>query len=117
MFALGENCEHSHQENSCITCLICFSFFKSKVLPFLNNINDEVSTNHMDKVATMMYVVPKISYEVTHYDSHCICANLQFSAIEKIPVNENRSNHHLYVSGPQFVFADDISRGTGLLFW
>ena len=39
-FILAGKCEHSHQENSCIKCLTCFSFFQNKVLPFLNNIND-----------------------------------------------------------------------------
>ena len=35
MFALGGNCKHSHQGNSCIKCVTCFSFFKRKVILFL----------------------------------------------------------------------------------
>ena len=32
----------------------------------------------------MMSAVPKLSYVVSHYASHCLHANVQFSAIEKI---------------------------------
>ena len=56
----------------------------SEVLPFLNNINDEVSSNQKDKVATMMASVPNIYDSVTQYASHCLHANLQFSAIANI---------------------------------
>ena len=83
-FALRGNCEHSHQNNSCITCLNCFSFFKSKILPFLNNANDEVYSNDKDEVSTMMDAVPKLSDVVTHHAFHRIRANLQFSGIYKI---------------------------------
>ena len=31
-----------------------------------------------------MAMVQKLSYAVSQYDSHRICANVQFSAIEKI---------------------------------
>ena len=31
-----------------------------------------------------MDAVPKVSYTISHYDSHCLCVNVQFSAIEKI---------------------------------
>ena len=44
----------------CITCFTCFSFFKNKMFPFLNNVNDEVSSKQKDEVATMMATVPKI---------------------------------------------------------
>ena len=44
-FALGDNSEHSHQENSCIDCLTCFSFFKRKGIPFLENVGKNVSSN------------------------------------------------------------------------
>ena len=30
-FVLGSNCDHSHEENSCVKCLTRFSFFKRKV--------------------------------------------------------------------------------------
>ena len=83
-FPLGDNCEHSHQENSCIKCLTCFSFFNRNVFPLLKNVNEEVSSNKKDEVATMVAAVPNISYAVTHYASHFLCANVQFSAIEKI---------------------------------
>ena len=31
----------------------------------------------------MMAAVPKLSYEISHYASHHLCANVKFSAIEK----------------------------------
>ena len=54
------------------------------MLPFLNNVNDEVSSNRRDEVATMIAAMPNISDAVTRYASHRLCANVQFSAIEKI---------------------------------
>ena len=75
--------EHSNNENSCIKCLTCFSFFKRKVLFFLKKFNEEVSSNKKYYVATMMAVVPNISYVFSHYDSHRLHANVHFSAIEK----------------------------------
>ena len=53
------------------------------MLPFLNNLNDEVSLNHKYEVETMMSLVPKLSDKVTHYPSKRLCSNVQFSAIEK----------------------------------
>ena len=61
-----------------------FLIFKMKVLPLLNNVNDEVSSNHKDEVSTMMTAVPNQSYAVTHYASHHRRSNVQFSAIEKL---------------------------------
>ena len=84
MFALGGNCEHSHKGNSCIKCLTCFSFFKRKVLPFLKNINEEVSSYNKDEFLIMMAAVTNLSYEVSQYASHRLHANVQFSAIENI---------------------------------
>ena len=81
-FSFGGNFEHSHKENSCITCLTCFSFFKSKVFPFLSNVNNELYSNHKDEFSTMMAAVPKLSDTVSRYASHRLCANVQFSAIE-----------------------------------
>ena len=60
-----------------------------------------------------MDAVPKISDMVTHYASHRLLSNVHFSSIEEYAVNENRSIHHLYGSGPQLFFADEISGGTG----
>ena len=53
-------------------------------MPFLKNTNEEVSSNNRYEVATVMDAVPKLSYVVSHYGSHCLHANVQFSAIEKI---------------------------------
>ena len=83
-FALGGKWEHSHQENSRIKCLTCFYFFHNKVFPFLNNVNDEVSSNHKDEVESRMAAAPKLSNDSTHYASHCLRANVQFAAIEKL---------------------------------
>ena len=83
-FALGGYCEHSHKENSCIKCLTCFSFFKRKVLPFLENVNEEVSQNNKGEVVTMMDAVTNLSYAISHNASHCLCANVQFSDIERL---------------------------------
>ena len=84
MFELGGNCKHSHKNNSHIKCLTCFSFSERKVLPFLKIFNEEVCSNNKDEVATMMASVPKLSYAVSHYAPHCLFANVQFSAIEKL---------------------------------
>ena len=54
------------------------------MLPFLNNVNEEVSSYHKDEVATMMDAVPNISDLATHFASHRLRANAQFSDIEKI---------------------------------
>ena len=61
-----------------------FLLFQEKFLPFLKNINEEVSSNKNDKVATMMAEVTNLSYAVSHYASHRLRENVQFSAIEKI---------------------------------
>ena len=60
------------------------SHFQKKILPFLENVNEEVSSNNKDEVETMIPAVPKISYSVTQYDSHCLRTNVQFSAMEKL---------------------------------
>ena len=52
-------------------------------MPFLESVNEEVSSNNRDEVATMMDAVPKRSYVVSHYASHLLRANVQFYAIEK----------------------------------
>ena len=54
------------------------------MLPFLKNVNKEVSSNNKDEFATMTDVVPNLSYAISHYSSHRLHANVQFSAIEKI---------------------------------
>ena len=46
--------------------------------------NEDISSNHRKDVATMIASVPKISYAVTHYDSHRLLANVQFYDIENI---------------------------------
>ena len=81
---MGVHLKKIHQENSCITCLTCFSFFKSKVLLLLNNGNYELSSNKKDEVATIMAAVPNLSDTATHHASHRLCSNVQFYAIEKI---------------------------------
>ena len=60
-----------------------FSFFKIKVFPFLENVNEEVSSNNKHNVATNMEAVPKLSNVVTHCASNFLRANVQFFAIEK----------------------------------
>ena len=52
--------------------------------PLLENANEEVSANHKKEVATIMEVVPKVSFAVTSYSSHHLGANVQFSAIDII---------------------------------
>ena len=51
---------------------------------FLKNVNEEVSSNNKDEVATTMATVPKLSYAVSHYASHSLRAIVQYFAIEKI---------------------------------
>ena len=52
------------------------------MLSFLNNVNDEVFSNHKIEVETIMIAVQNLSDAVTHYSSHCLSANVQFSDIE-----------------------------------
>ena len=61
-----------------------FLIFVEKSFAFPENVNEEVSSNNKDKFATMMAAMPKISYAVSHYDSHHLRSNVQFSAIETI---------------------------------
>ena len=61
-----------------------FLLFQNKVLPLLKNVNDKVSYNDKDEVVYIMYAVTKISNTITHYASHRICSNVQFSDIDKI---------------------------------
>ena len=61
-----------------------FLIFQEKLFGFNENVNEEVSSINKDEVATMMAVVPKLSYAVSHYSSHSLHANVQFSTIEKI---------------------------------
>ena len=71
-------------------------------MPFLKKFNDELSSNNKDDIAIIMSEGTKLSYVVSHYALHRLRANVNFSAIEKkYAVNENRSIHHLYGSGPQ----------------
>ena len=81
---LGVQCEHSHQENIRIKCSTCFSFFQNKVLSFLNNGTDEISSNDMDEDESMMAAVHKLSNSVMNYASHCLHANMQFYVIDKL---------------------------------
>ena len=53
------------------------------MFPLLNNVNVEVSSNENDEVDSRMAVAIRLSNDVTHYASHCQCANVQFSTIEK----------------------------------
>ena len=47
----------------------------------MNNANDEVFYNNKYEVLSMMAAMPKLSNAVTHYASHCLRANVQFSDI------------------------------------
>ena len=49
----------------------------------MGNFYDELSSNGKGEVASMMEEVPKLSTYITHYDSHCLRANVQFPTIEK----------------------------------
>ena len=60
-----------------------------------------------------MAAVPKISCAVSHYASHCLLTNVQFSTIEKYAVNANISIHNLYGSRQQQKIADEIKGGKG----
>ena len=61
-----------------------FLIFQEKSFAFPENVNEEVSSNKNDEVATMMAAVPKLSYAVSHYASYRLRANVQFSATENI---------------------------------
>ena len=52
-------------------------------MPFLENINSDVSSNNKKDVETMMAAVPTVSDEVTHYASNSLRENVNFSDIEK----------------------------------
>ena len=66
-------------------------------MPFLKNINAEISSNHKKDVATMMAAVLKLSDEVTHYASHILRENVQFSAIEKIMKSMKTDQSFIYM--------------------
>ena len=83
-FALGGKCKHEHQGNHCTKCLTCFSSFQNKVLILMRNVNDAISSNENYEVDTMKAAVPKLSKAVTHYASHHLCANVQFSKVDEI---------------------------------
>ena len=61
-----------------------FILSRNKVLPFRNNINDEVYSNDKDEVVSMVVAVPKQSNAITHYALYLLRANVQFSAIETL---------------------------------
>ena len=61
-----------------------FSFLHNKVFTLLNNVNDELYSNDKDEVVSMIDSVHKLSNFVTHYASHRLRANVQFSTIENI---------------------------------
>ena len=73
-----------------------FLIFERKVLPFLKNINDEVSSDNKDEVANMMAAVPKLSYAVSHYSSRRLRVNVQFLAIEKL-YNQLKQTHPSFI--------------------
>ena len=62
-----------------------------------------------------MDAVPKVSYTISHYDSHCLCVNVQFSAIEKImqSMKTDPSIIHMVPDHKQTKIADEISGGSG----
>ena len=66
-----------------------------------------------------MNTVPKISYAVSHYASHFLHANVQFSEIEIIMQSMKTDMiHHLYGFRPQTKsFSDEILGGADLLLW
>ena len=84
-FVFGDKYKNSNQENSYIMCLTCFYFFQNKVFPFLIMLMTKYFL-----ITWMIFfhdgfspVVPNISNSVTHYSLHRICANVQFSSVEK----------------------------------
>ena len=59
--------------------------------------NEEVSSNDKDEVSTMMDAVLRLSYAVSHYTSHLLCANVQFSAIENIMLSMKTDPSIIYM--------------------
>ena len=91
-----------------------FFIFQEKSFAFPEKFNEEVSSNNKDEVATMMAAVPKISYAVSHYSSHCLLANVQFSSIEKFMQSMKTDPSIIYmVPDHKKKFADEILGGTG----
>ena len=87
--------------------------FKEIFLPFLKIFNEEVSSNNKDEVSKMISAVPKLSYAVSHYASHRLRSDVQFSAIEKIMQSMKTDPSIIYMVTDQFILADEILRGTG----
>ena len=90
-----------------------FLIFQEKLFGFNENVNEEVSSNNKDEVATMMAAAPKLSYAVSHYASHRLRSDVQFSAIEKIMQSMKTDPSIIYMVTDQFILADEILRGTG----
>ena len=61
-----------------------FLIFQENFFAFLENFNEEVSSNIKYEVATMMAAVTNILYAVSYYASYFLHANVQVSAIENI---------------------------------
>ena len=79
----------------------------------LNNVNEEVSSDTKDEVETMISEVPKLSYAVSHYASHCLRANMQFSAIEKNIQSMKKYLSIIYMVPDHNFVVYEISGGTG----
>ena len=82
-------------------------------MPFLENVNEEVSSDNKDVVANMMAAVSKLSCEVSHYGSHCLRANVRFSDIEKKTQSMKTDPSIIYMVPDQKQIADDVLGGTG----
>ena len=89
--------------------------FKRNVLPLLKKINGEVSSNNKDEVVTMMSVVPKLSYAISHYASHFLHVNVDISAIDKNMQSMKTDPSIMYMvpDHKQKVFPDVNLGGTG----
>jgi hypothetical protein len=93
--AVGAQCDHAHNIESCALCAELSNFFGGSVLSFLEEIAipTVVDRSVLPELKTMLSAVPILQTTLRHYAAHRLRAKVQFYAIDKIKQDWLRERH------------------------
>eukprot|EP00559_Dactyliosolen_fragilissimus_P007958 CAMPEP_0184871406 /NCGR_PEP_ID=MMETSP0580-20130426/40701_1 /TAXON_ID=1118495 /ORGANISM="Dactyliosolen fragilissimus" /LENGTH=1005 /DNA_ID=CAMNT_0027374063 /DNA_START=1121 /DNA_END=4139 /DNA_ORIENTATION=- len=84
-YALGGSCTHIHTLESCNKCAGCFTFFCTKVKPFLQEVKDlNQNADELSELESMFRAISKLTHAVTYYMAHRLRAKVQFEEINQV---------------------------------
>mmetsp|Transcript_21013 Transcript_21013/g.29472 ORF Transcript_21013/g.29472 Transcript_21013/m.29472 type:complete len:980 (-) Transcript_21013:30-2969(-) len=84
-YALGGSCTHIHTLESCNKCAGCFTFFRTKVKPFLQEVKDlNQNADELSELESMFRAISKLTHAVTYYMAHRLRAKVQFEEINQV---------------------------------